>query len=185
MSGYIVTPVQRDVYVLLKAFLVTVTGLDPSLVIQGLPNRSAMPPASPGFVSMQLSRLKQLRTPEETWDYTDVAPTEIAVEQGTELRCQLDLYGAASGDWGAMLQTLLRDETGCIALAGADPTNPVCQPLYASDAQLVTLDDSESQYEDRWTIEAILQYNPVTSVPMQFADTLELTVINVDEAYPP
>lgn len=175
----IVIPIQRDVYVTLKAFLVTVTGLNPSLVLQGLPNRSAMPQASPGFVTMQFVRMKQLRTPEETWDPTDIAPTAIDVEQGTELRCQIDLYGATSGDWAVMLQTLLRDETGCVALA------PTCQPLYASDAQLAPLADDEAQYEQRWTIEAILQYNPVTSVPMQFADTLELTVINVDEAYPP
>lgn len=174
-----VTPVQRSVYVAVKALVVTVTGLDPSLVLQGLPNRSAMPPAAPGFVTMQLARLKQLRTPEETWDHTDVAPVALDVEQGTELRLQLDLYGATSGDWGVMLQTLLRNEAGCVALA------PTCQPLYASDAHLAPLDDSESQYEQRWTIEAILQYNPVTSVPMQFADTLAVTVINVDEAYPP
>lgn len=174
-----VTPIQRDVYVVMKAFIVTVIGLDPSLILQGLPNRSAMPAASPGFVMMQLARMKQLRTPESTWDVTDLNPNQLAVEQGTELRMQLDLYGKTSGDWAVMLQTLLRDETGCVALA------PTCQPLYASDAHLAPLDDSESQYEQRWTIEAILQYNPVTSVPMQFADTLEVTVINVDEAYPP
>jgi hypothetical protein len=112
-------------------------------------------------------------------------PTAIDLEQGTEIRLQLDLYGRASGDWGVMLQTLLRSEPGCVILAGADYANPICQPLYASDAHAAPLDDSEDQYEDRWTIEAILQYNPVTSVPQQFADTLELTVINVDEAYPP
>lgn len=162
----------------------TVTGLAPALVIKGLPNRSAMPPASPGFVAMMLTRAKQLRTPESTYGVT-VPPTALDLEQGTEIRLQLDLYGATSGDWAVILQTLLRSEPGCVALAGADPLNPVCQPLYASDAHLAPLDDSEDQYEERWTIEAILQYNPVTSVPMQFADTLELTVINVDEAYPP
>ena len=174
-----VSPPQLDVYIAVQAFVMTVTGLGMPLVIQGLPNRAAMPPAAPGFVSMQLTRAKRLRTNEDTWDYSAVAPTEIAVEQGTELRLQLDLYGAASGDWAVMLQTLLRDEAGCVALA------PSCQPLYSSDATLAPLEDDEQQYEQRWTIEAILQYNPVTSVPMQFADTAEVTVINVDEAYPP
>lgn len=174
-----VTPVQRSVYVAIKAFVASVTGLDPSLVIQGLPNRTALPPASPGFVTMQLQRGKQLRTPQETWDTIDPNPTVVAVEQGTELRLQLDLYGSSSGDWGVMLQTLLRNEAGCVALA------PTCQPLYASDVHLSPLEDDEAQYEQRWTIDAVLQYNPVTSVPMQFADTLSITVINVDEAYPP
>jgi hypothetical protein len=174
-----VSPPQLDVYVAVQAFVMSVTGLGMPLVIQGLPNRSAMPPAAPGFVTMQLERAKRLRTNQVTWDPLAIAPTSLDVEQGTELRLQLDLYGAASGDWGVMLQTLLRDETGCIALA------PACQPLYASDAQLAPLEDDELQYEQRWTIEAILQYNPVTSVPMQFADTAVVTVINVDEAYPP
>lgn len=185
MAALPVTPVQRSLYVLVKALVVAVTGLDPALVVKGLPNRSAMPPASPGFVSMQLTRGKQLRTPESTWDPLAAAPTELEIEQGTEMRLQLDMYGAASGDWAIVIQTLLRDETGCVALAGPDPLNPVCQPLYASDANLAPLDDSEAQYEERWTIDAVLQYNATISVPMQFADTLEVTLINVDKAYPP
>lgn len=174
-----VAPTQHAVYVAMKAFIVSVIGLDPALVIQGLPNRAAMPLASPGFVTMQIPRTRRLRTNQDTRDLTDVAPTAIAVEMGTELRMQLDLYGAAAGDWAVILQALLRDETGCIALA------PACQPLYTGDAFLAPLDDSESQYEQRWTLEAVLQYNPVTSVPMQFADTASVTLINVDEAYPP
>jgi hypothetical protein len=157
----------------------SVTGLGQSLVIQGLPNRTALPPASPGFVSMQLTRAKRLRTNQVTWDQIGLNPTTLEIEQGTELRLQLDLYGAGSGDWGVMLETLLRDETACVALA------PTCQPLYSSDATLVPLDDDEQQYEQRWMIEAVLQYNPVTTTPMQFANTLEVTLINVDETYPP
>lgn len=180
-----VTPTQRDVYVLLKAFIVSVSGFDPALVIQGLPNRSAMPPASPGFVSMQFMDAPRLRTNVVTWDELNPLATELEVEQGTRLRAQIDCYGSTSGDLSTMLSTLLRDETGCIALAGADPANPVCQPLYTGEPMLAPLEDDEEQYEQRWTIEAFLQYNPVTSVPMQFANTASVTLINVDEAYPP
>ena len=175
----VVTPLFDAVYVDLKAFLVSVTGLDPSLVIQGLPNRSAMPPAAPGFVMMELTRSARLRTNLDEWDTTNPAPTDVTSEQGTELRMQLDLYGAASADWAVMLSTLLRDEIGCVALT------PTCQPLYTDDPILAPLDDSEEQYEQRWVITAVLQYNPVTSTPMQFADTLTIDLINVDEAYPP
>lgn len=180
-----VTPVQDDLYRLVKALVVTVTGLDPSLVIKGLPNRTAMPPASPGFVTMQATTTKRLRTNQEVWDLTDPDPSSIDTEQGTQLRMQLDCYGAASGDWAVMLCTVLRSDYGCVQLAGTDPTNPVVVPLYASDESLSPLDDSEAQYEERWTLEAILQYNPVTTVPAQFADTLTVTLINVDETFPP
>lgn len=178
-------PVQADLYRLVKTLVIAATGLAPELVIQGQPNRAAMPPAAPGFAMMQATVTKRLRTNQETWDLTDPNPSSIAIEQGTQIRVQLDLYGADSGDWGVILCTLLRSEYACTVLAGADPANPTCVPLYSGDPFQGPLDDSEAQYESRWTVEAILQYNPVTTVPMQFADTLEVTLINVDETYPP
>lgn len=181
----IVTPVQADLYRLVKVLVVSATGLDPTRVIQGLPNRASMPPSAPGFVMMQVTSTKRLRTNQDVWDLTSPNPDHLDIEQGTMLRMQLDLYGAASGDWAVILCTLLRSEYACTVLAGADPTHPVVVPLYSSDPFNAPLNDSEEQYEDRWTLEAVLQYNPVTTVPMQFADTLEVTLINVDETYPP
>lgn len=185
MSGLLVSPTQDALYRLFKALVVAVTGLDPSLVIQGQPNRAAMPPAAPGFAMMQAMVTKRLRTNIDRWSLTDPNPTTLDTEQGTQIRMQLDLYGAAAGDWAVMMSTVLRSEYACTALAGADPANPVVVPLYAGDEFNAPLDDSEQQYESRWTLEAILQYNPVTTVPMQFADTLTVTLINVDETYPP
>jgi hypothetical protein len=43
----------------------------------------------------------------------------------------------------------------------------------------------EEQYNRRWTVLASLQYNPVTTLPQQFADAADVEVINVDERYPP
>lgn len=180
-----VTPTQDSLYRLVKTLVVIATGLDPDLVIQGLPNRAAMPPAAPGFAMMQITRTKRLRTNQDTWSLTDPNPTGIDTEQGTQVQMQLDLYGAAAGDWAVILCILLRSEYACTVLAGPDPANPVVVPLYAGDEFQAPLDDSEQQYESRWTLEAVLQYNPVTTVPMQFADTLEVTLINVDETYPP
>jgi hypothetical protein len=179
MSGLTPSIVERQIYVAVKAFLVTVTGLDPALVLQGLPNRSSMPPAAPGYVTMQLTLGNRLNYNIDTWDPTDPAPTAITSETHWKERMQVDFYGAAAGDWSRVFAGLWKDETACLAL------EPVCDPLYAHDPLLAPLDDSEQQYESRWTVEAFLQYNPVVSVPMQFADTLEVTLINVDEAYPP
>lgn len=191
MASLVVTPVLDDVYALLQAFLMTVTGLAQANVVQGLPNRVAMPEADPGFVSMQATLTKRLRTNLDTGSWLgEVNPDNVSSEQGTLLRVQLDLYGANSGDWAVMVSTLLRDEYGCVALAGVDGGGeplvpPTCQPLYVDDAKMAPLVDSEDQYEQRWIVEAILQYNPVTTTPMQFANEASVTVINVDEAYPP
>lgn len=179
MSGLTPSIVERQLYVVVKAFLVTVTGLDPSLIIQGLPNRSAMPPASPGFVSMQLTHGDRLNYNIDTWDPTDPAPTTIESETHWKERMQIDFYGATAGDWSRVFAGLWKDEVACTAL------EPVCDPLYTDAPMLAPLEDDEEQYESRWTVQAYLQYNPVVSVPMQFADTLSVTLINVDEAYPP
>lgn len=186
MSGLVPSIVQRQLYQAVKAFLVTITGLDPKLILQGLPNREAMPLASPGFATMQLTRGQRLNTNIDTWDLTDPAPTLIDSETHWQERMQIDLYGASSGDWARVFAGLWRDETGCLALAGAGGlANPTCQPLYHDEPLLAPLDDDEKQYEQRWTVPAYLQYNPVTSVPQDFANTLSVTLINVDEAYPP
>lgn len=186
MSGLTPSIVQRQLYVLVKALLVSVTGLDPSLVLQGLPNRTAMPLASPGFATMQLTRGQRLNTNIDTWDPTDPAPTEIDSETHWQERMQLDFYGATSGDWARVVAGLWRDEYTCLALAGSGGlANPTCQPLYHDEPIEAPLEDDEKQYEQRWTVQTYLQYNPVTSIPQDFASSLSVTLINVDEAYSP
>lgn len=172
-------PLQDSIYVAMSAFIQAQLGLAQALVLQGLPNRSAMPPASPGFVAMQLTRTSRLRYNIDTWDTTNPAPEVISIEQGTKVWMQLDFYGASAGDWAVITSTLLRDEVGVLALL------PNCVPLFTSEPMLAPLDDDEEQYEQRWVMEAYLQYNPVVTVPMDFADTLTVDVINVDEMYPP
>lgn len=188
MPGLVTSPTQQDVYNVLQPFIMAVTGLALENVIQGLPNRTAMPKPVPGFVSMQATLTKRLRTNiDGGWQGED-DPTAINSEQGTLLRVQLDCYGAASGDWGVALSTTIRSEYGCAQLAGTDGEGnpmvpPVCQPLYVDDAKLGALVDTEDQYEQRWVVEAILQYNPVTSTPMQFANAVSVSLINVDQRY--
>lgn len=179
MSGLVPSIVQRQIYVVVKAFLVTVTDLDPSLILQGLPNRDAMPLASPGFVTMQITHGERLNYNIDTWDPTDPAPTGISSETHWKVRMQIDFYGQQSPDWATVFAGLWKDETAVLAL------RPICEPLFGTGPLWAPMDDDEQQYEARWTFEAFLQYNPVTTVPMQFADTLSVTLINADEAYPP
>lgn len=189
MTGLVTAPTLQGVYAVLQPFIASVTGLDPSVVIQGTPNRTAMPPASPGYISMQAVLTKRLRTNVHSYT-TDVDDDTLAIEQGTQLEVQIDCFGASAPEWGVALSTLLRDDVGCVALAGTDGDGnplvpPTCQPLYVDEVPFVPLDDSEEQYEQRWIVRAILQYNPVTTPPQQFATAASVTVINVDEAYPP
>ena len=177
MSAATVSPVPDDVFAALGAFIQTVLGTGIP-VIRGIDNEVPMPAASPGFVNMTALFQIPLATNQDTWDETNAAPTEFSVERDTRIDIQMDCYGAASGSWAAMLSTLLRDQYGCAQLA------PNCQPLYAEDARMLPLEDGEDQYEERWAVTAAIQYNPVTVLPMQFADTLDVGLINVDVVYP-
>ncbi|MGC8517910.1 MAG: phage neck terminator protein [Steroidobacteraceae bacterium] len=173
-----VSPSQDAVYQALESFITSVLGAGIP-VIRGLPNRVAMPQTSPGFVLMQCLMINRLRWNEDTWDTTSATPTTMTLEEGVEVRVQLDFYGQSSGDWAATLSTLLRDSYGCAALG------PNCQPLYADEARMMPLIDEEQQYEERWSLDARIQYNPVTTIPQTFANSTQISVINVNETYPP
>ncbi len=173
-----VSPSQDAVYQALEAFLVSVlpTGIP---VIRGLPNRVAMPQPVPGFVMMQALMVNRLRWNQDSWDTASATPTTMTLEEGMEVRVQIDFYGASSADWAATVSTLLRDSYGCVALG------PNCQPLYADDAHMMPLTDAEQRYEERWSLDARIQYNPVTTITQAFANSTQITPINVNETYPP
>jgi hypothetical protein len=109
-------------------------------------------------------------------------PTEKNVERSSQISIQIDCYGPTSGDRATVISTLLRDEYACdqFAASGVD-----MQPLYASDAKQMPLIDGEQQYEERWTFEAVLQFNPVITTPQQSANALTIDLIEVDRTYPP
>lgn len=167
----------QDVYTKLRVLVLNVvpTGVK---CIQGLANRTSMPAPVPGFVAMTANLSKALRTPIDTWDRTNSNPNAIAIEQSMQLRVQLDCYGAASADWAVMLAAVLRDSYSVGLLA------PIA-PLYADDPIQAALVNGEEQYEERWIVGANMQYNPVISTPMQFANQAEVGIINVDTRYPP
>lgn len=173
----VVTPTADDVYTVVRAFIMDQLALDGAHVVLGFGNRVAMPTGP--FVLMSNATKKRLGTNSMTWDMVDDAPTSIDLTQPQKLTIQLDCYGPASGEWSDILSTLLRSEIGCDALA------PTCQPLYADDPMRIPLTNAEAQYEDRWKVTLSLQYNVTVSTDQQFADTLEVKLINVDATYPP
>lgn len=164
-------------YRAVKAFVLAILPLDDQHVIKGLGNRAPMPLGP--FVAITTLANARLRTNQTTWDVTDPAPTDLSIEQGVQITLQVDIYGPLSFDWTSIFSTLWRDETACDALT------PSCQPLYTDDPKQIPLIDGEEQYEQRWLVTAYLQYDPVVSTPSQFADTLDVTLINVDATYPP
>lgn len=168
-----VTPPLSEVYAKLRSFLLTIVPSGTE-VVRGQSNRVPQP-VGPHAV-MQLITERAVST--NTHAYDDASGTQT-VQTYVELRMQLDFYGELSGEYARAVGALLRDPLGCDALA------PVCQPLHADDAFQSPLITGEHQYLQRWTLEAFLQWNPTVTVSQQFADTLLVTLVNIDVEYPP
>ncbi len=168
-----VSPTLSDVYASLRAFLLQFIVPVGTEVVQGQDNRVAQPKGS--HVVMQAIVQQRLSTNVHAFNAVDLQ----TIQNFVQLRMQLDFYGAAAYEWGQAASTLLRDAIACDALA------PVCQPLHADDAHLAPLITGEQQYLRRATVEAYIQWNPIVTLPQEYADTLSAILVNIDEAYPP
>lgn len=109
--------------------------------------------------------------------------------QPVKFTAQLDVHGEFSADNVHIISTLFRDEYGVelFKASGFDVT-----PLYASEARQLPFKNGEQQIETRWTMDVVMQCNPIVTVPQYFADQLNFGVlgvssgvISVDASYPP
>jgi len=161
----------------LRAFILSLVDLDGDHVIRGLKNRAAMP--SGDFIVMTPLLNTPLSTNVET--YTP-AGSLANNKRSTQFGVQIDCYGDLSMDRANMLSIMVRSDYACqqFAQSGLD-----MQPLYASDAAQRPFVSGEAQYIERWGFDAVMQINPVVTVPQQFADSLDVGLIDVDVVYPP
>ena len=165
-----VSPIESDVLTALRSFIV---GLIPSVeVVRGLGNRVPMPPAP--FIAITTILQKRLATNVDTYN----AEQQQMSQADMQVDVQIDCYGPNSLSWATILAILLRDPYGC------DQLSPNCQPLYADEPRMMPLIDAEQQYEERWMLQASLQYNPVVTITQQSATVANVELIEIDEAYP-
>ncbi len=148
-------------------------------VIKSQDNRVAMPAGN--FVEMLIATTKALST-----NKTIYTPTPGAGVEGNwasmEVRMQLDFYGDNASDVSQVVSRLIRTDYACqqFAASGVD-----IQPLYSEEPRNTTMLNAESQYQNRWTMDFIGQFNPIVEVPMDFANTLTIDLVDVDVKYPP
>ncbi len=147
-------------------------------VLKGQQNRIPMP-TGPNFVIITPTARAQLATTARSYEPpTDPAPADGArnTQRSTSVTIQMDVYGPAAAENAQVIGTLLRDMYGC------DFLRPYrCQPLYCGDPVQLPLITGEQQYEQRWTISAVLQFNPTVSTSQQFADIVEVTLVEIDQ----
>ena len=167
--SYAVDIGQSAVLDILYDFIAGLLPVDPNNIVRGLGNGVPMPEGP--FVCMTVTGQKRLATNIDNYNDPVTTIGTRAVMQKSQLTVQIDVYGPQSNDWALILTTMFRDPYGCDMLA------PDVSPLYADDPNMLPLTNAESNYEERWFVTAVLQYNPVVSVPQQFADKASVTLI--------
>lgn len=109
------------------------------------------------------------------------------VEQGVQVTVQLDFHSASlssAGDMAQTFSTLFRDEYATTQFANQEPNYGVV-PLWSEDPHQAPFISETQQWEWRWIAECLLQANVIVSVPQEFCDSIEVTLIDVDAEFPP
>jgi len=146
--------------------------VDGADIIRAQVNRVPMP-ALPCVVLTELFHV-DLRVPSQ--DY-DVLNDEVDLSASNRIDVQVDFYGDSAGDYCRSVETAFR------TMWGFDAFPAGIKPLYTSDGIQSPLISGEQQYVSRWTLTVSMQYNPIVSVPQQFADELAATTIAADVLY--
>ncbi|MEK7888227.1 hypothetical protein AAB992_14000 [Burkholderia contaminans] len=154
----------------LRAFLLSLVPAGCEIA-RGLDNRVPEPPGADFIVITPILR-ERLST--NVTKYRDGYPTSPSVKdmrQATRFTVQMDVHGPASGDTAQVITTLWRDPFACDALSA---TELDIAPLYASEPRQMPFLNEAQQIEMRWSVDLVMQINPLVTVPQDFAAVLEI-----------
>lgn len=109
--------------------------------------------------------------------------------QPAQASVQLDFHNAPQGtpaasDMAQTVSTVLRDGVGVSMFANQVPNYGV-SPLYADDPRQMPFVNDQQQYEWRWVLAAEFQVDQQVDIAQEYADSVIVGLIEVDERYPP
>lgn len=146
-GGAMATVTHDAIYTEVRAYLLGLFLCSPETVIQGYQNGSPLPPNA---VVMTVLFDVGLDVPVSHYD--PITDTTV-VQQSVEVTMQLDFYGEQAGTRARHVSNLWKSHYTATALT-------VCKPLYSKDPRRMPIVNEQAQYEDRWSVDVLLQYNP-------------------------
>jgi len=175
-----VTPTESNILTALRSFM---TAILPSSVdvVRGQDNRVAEPDGS-DFVVMTPIMRSRIATNTDTYlDSYPSTPQQQTLTAPWMWTVQLDFHGPSSADYSQIFTQLFRDDYAVqqFGTSGFDVT-----PLYCEDAKQVPYMNAQQQVERRWVIDCLLQANEAVVVSQEFADALEIGLVDVPVVYP-
>lgn len=171
---------EKQIGTALVAFLMTIVPEDVEIV-KGQVNRVPSPKGD-NYIVYWPGMRRRLATNTVTPATDDVLYNLNTYMEPTELSVQIDVHGPISADYAQMITTVWRSE---YATEFFDARPEAVQVLTADDPRQLAFETGEKQIEDRWSIAALLQVNPVVTTVQQFADAVEIGLVEIDTVYPP
>ena len=167
-----VSILETNVFAALRAYILTLVTVP---VIRTPVNRAAMPLGD--FIALSPAGMRRLET--NTDSYPTITTKDML--QPMEITIRVDCYGVTACDSARLIAATFRDEFAVDAFtaSGFD-----IAPLYTTDALQMPVITGEDQYLERWTFEAVMQFNPVTTITSGSTSTPSVpTLINVITTY--
>jgi len=109
---------------------------------------------------------------------SNLASGAALILQPIRLTIQIDVHGPASGDNAATITTLFRGDYAGLWFVRQGYTSVA--PLYCGEPRQMSFTNAEENYEDRWSIDTVLQVNQVVSPSQDFADNAIVSPVPAD-----
>lgn len=148
-----------DIYKEVRSYLIGLFSYLPETVVKGYQNGSSLPDNA---IVMTILYERDL---DVSANYYESMTDSTTVQQSVEVTMQIDFYGVGSGDKARKLTTLWRNIYTTQILK-------CCQPLYAKSPRQMTYVNEKDQYEQRWSMDLLMQYNPYFEHEQNYINTI-------------
>jgi len=168
---------QDDLTAALRGFLLSLVDAEVFMAQENL-----VPMPNQDFVTMTPMFITGLSTNRVGYNDPGVGQGSELTQRSNQWQCQLDFYGSSAQEMAAIVGTMIRSE---YSASWFRQNNMPVTPLYAGEPHQTTMINAEQQYESRWTLDFIAQFNAVVTTPLYFFDEINVTAIAADLKYPP
>lgn len=193
MASYAIDLTERIILAALRNVVVQIVPPEVQ-VIRAQVNRVPEPTCDT-YILLTRTRWEMIEYPTVTWDKDDPAPITLNMLSPVKASIQLDIHGQNGADLAWQLASTFKSYIACdmfndlpqSSIEGEYtlPTGAVIQPLYSDSPKQAPFLNGEQQWEDRWMVEIALQANINIKVTEEFANALQIGLIDVDVVYPP
>lgn len=168
---------QDDLTTALRGFLLSLVDVEVFLAQENL---VSMP--NEDFITMTPMFITGLSTNRVAYNDPGNGQGSELSQRSNQWRCQLDFYGKSAPEMASIVGTMIRSE---YASNWFRQNSMPVTPLYAGEPHQTTMINAEQQYENRWTLDFIAQFNAVIATHQDFMESIQVGTVAADSKYPP